>query len=613
MQPDAVHRRLEALSSIATEGKPVNGLFRLLASPAIWEMAYASIRTNKGAMTAGVDGLTIEALTPDRIQSIIDQVMSGTYRFSPARRVYIPKPHGGKRPLGIPTADDKLVQSACRLILERIYEPVFSDRSFGFRPGRSCLTALSEIKHTWNGAVWLIEADLRDCFGSFSHARLLALLARRVQDKQFLRLIGGMLKAGYLENWQYHRTFSGTPQGGVISPLLANVYLHELDVFVERLVQAYSRGAKRAANPEYVRLATRLRTARYQRDHLPPNTDPETIANANAKIADLARQMRSLPSKDAFDPNYRRAWYARYADDFLLGTIGTKEEALGLKTAITEFITELDLTIAPEKTRVVKSEKGVIFLGYQVRVDNAKRMTRVTVYDRTVTRRMASRQITLAAPFERLRRFADSHGYGSLDTLHACSRPGLTSIEDAEIISLYNAEIRGLLGYYQLARGASGNDLNRLVYLWQTSLLRTLAHRHNSTVTAQARRLKSHGNSATYRTQTGKTRRIKMWRWSDFKPRLTSDWRIDRMPSNWQAYAGDRVGMVQRLGAEHCEQCGSTKDLTIHHVHAMRDTKDLTSIQRRRSARIRKTVVLCSTCHRARHGTTTTARIDEND
>ena len=218
MQPDAVHRRLEALSTIAAEDKPVNGLFRLLASPVIWEMAYASIRTNKGAMTPGVDGLTIEALTPDRIRSIIDQVMTGTYRFAPARRVYIPKPNGGKRPLGIPTADDKLVQSACRLILERIYEPVFSDRSFGFRPDRSCLTALSEIKHTWNGAVWLIEADLRDCFGSFNHRRLLALLAQRVQDKKFLHLIGGMLKAGYLEDWQYHRTFSGTPQGGVISP-----------------------------------------------------------------------------------------------------------------------------------------------------------------------------------------------------------------------------------------------------------------------------------------------------------------------------------------------------------------------------------------------------------
>ena len=607
MQPDAVHRRLESLSTIATEGKPVNGLFRLLASPVIWEMAYASIRTNKGAMTPGVDGLTIEALTPDRIQSIIDQVMTGTYRFSPARRVHIPKPNGGKRPLGIPTADDKLVQSACRLILERIYEPVFSDRSFGFRPGRSCLTALSEIKQTWNGAVWLIEADLRDCFGSFNHSRLLALLAQRVQDDKFLRLIGGMLKAGYLEDWQYHRTFSGTPQGGVISPLLANVYLHELDEFMERLVLDYSRGTKRAANPEYTRLANRLRTARDQRDRLGRDADPEVIAEADAKIADLARQTRSLPSKDAFDPNYRRAWYARYADDFLLGTIGTKEEALGLKTAITEFIIELDLAIAPEKTRVVKSEKGVIFLGYEVRVDNAKRMTRVTVHNRTVTKRMASRQITLAAPFARLRRFANSHAYGSLDTLYASSRPGLTSTEDAEIISLYNAEIRGLLGYYQLARGASGNDLNRLVHLWQTSLLRTLAHRHNSTIAAQAQRLKRNGNSVTYRTQTGKTRRIKMWDWSDFKTRPINDWRIDRVASNWQAYAGDRVGMIQRLGAEHCEQCGATENLTIHHIHAMRDTKDLTAIQRRRSARIRNTVVLCDTCHRARHGITTSA------
>ena len=318
--------------------------------------------------------------------------------------------------------------------------------------------------------MWLIEADLRDCFGSYNHSRLLALLAQRVQDKNFLSLIGGMLKAGYLEDWQYYRTFSGTPQGGVISPLLANVYLHELDEFMERLVQI-SRGTKRAANPEYTRLANRLRTARDQRDRLGPAADPGAIADADAKIADLARQTRSLPSKDAFDPSYRRAWYARYADDFLLGTVGT-EETLGLKTAITEFITELDLAIAPEKTRVVKSEKGVIFLGYEVRVDNPKRMTRVTVHNRTVTERMASRQITLAAPFERLRRFANSHGYGSLDTLHASSRSALTSIEDAEIISLYNAEIRGLLGYYQLARGASGNDLNRLVHLWQTSLLR---------------------------------------------------------------------------------------------------------------------------------------------
>ena len=188
-----------------------------------------------------------------------------------------------------------------RLLLEAYYEPVFSERSHGFRKGRGCHTALREINNTWTGTTWFIEGDISDCFGSLSHEILLGILAEKIHDQRFLRLIRNMLRAGYLEDWEYHDTLSGSPQGGVVSPILSSIYLHKLDEFVEQeLSPQYTRGARRKGNPEYKRARNRLTAARRRGDR--------------AAARDLEKQLRTLPSVDPADPGYRRLRYLRYAD-----------------------------------------------------------------------------------------------------------------------------------------------------------------------------------------------------------------------------------------------------------------------------------------------------------
>src|SRR5690606_31255304 len=209
MLPDTLQRRLESIPILSRQGKRINGLSRMMADPLLWEQAYAEIASNRGALTPGVTGETLDGFSLERIERIIGQITNGSYRFAPVRRVLIPKANGKTRPLGIPTASDKLVQAAVKLLLERIYEPVFSPRSHGFRRGRSCHTALEHIKDTWTGVKWLVDVDVVGFFDNIDHGILIDLLERKIDDKRFIRLIEGMLKAGYMEDWSFNATYSG--------------------------------------------------------------------------------------------------------------------------------------------------------------------------------------------------------------------------------------------------------------------------------------------------------------------------------------------------------------------------------------------------------------------
>jgi len=192
--------------------------------------AYGKIYRNNGAMTEGVTDETAEGMSLDKIETIIKALRDEMFRWKPARRVYIPKKHGKLRPLGLPDWSSKLVQEVMRLLLNAYYEPQFSDHSHGFRPKRGCHTALREIK-TWIGTAWFIEGDISKCFDKLDHQVLLTILRENIHDEKFIRLISELLEAGYLEDWKYHATLSGTPQGGVLSPLLANTYLNKLDKY----------------------------------------------------------------------------------------------------------------------------------------------------------------------------------------------------------------------------------------------------------------------------------------------------------------------------------------------------------------------------------------------
>src|SRR5216683_4288376 len=318
---------LGVLRERGRKGLPCTQLYRQMFNKELYLLAYGNIYSNQGAMTPGASAETADGMSEDKIDQITGLMRRERYRFSPARRVYIPKKNGKLRPLGLPSWPDKLVGEVVRLLLEAYYDPGFSDRSHGFRKGRGCHTALREIHNTWTGTSWFIEGDISDCFGSFDHEILLRILAEKIHDQRFLRLIRNMLKAGYLEDWDYHDTLSGVPQGGVVSPILSNIYLHKLDEFVEReLIPQYTRGASRKTNPEYKRIHRQLTNARQRGDR--------------AAARDLRKQLRTLPTADPMDPGYRRLRYIRYADDHILGFTGPKAEAEQIKARLAAFLRE---------------------------------------------------------------------------------------------------------------------------------------------------------------------------------------------------------------------------------------------------------------------------------
>ena len=369
---------LGVLRERGRKGLPCTQLYRQMFNRELYLTAYGNIYSNQGAMTPGANEETADGMSEEKIEQIIGLMRNERYRFSPARRIYIPKKNGRLRPLGLPSWSDKLVGEVVRLLLEAIYEPQFSRWSHGFRRNRGCHTALRDIQNTWTGTTWFIEGDISDCFGSLDHEILLRILAEKIHDQRFLRLIRNMLKAGYLEDWEYRDSLSGCPQGGVVSPILSNVYLDKLDKFVEQeLIPQYTRGTRRKCNPEYDRIQYQLARARKRGDR--------------AAARDLEKQLRSLPASDPMDPGYRRLKYTRYADDHILGFIGPKAEAEEIKAKLAKFLREtLGLELNQQKTLITHARsQHARFLGYDITVQHSR--DKITGGRRTVNGTIALR------------------------------------------------------------------------------------------------------------------------------------------------------------------------------------------------------------------------------
>ena len=560
-------------------GLPCNELYRQLFNPQFYLLAYGRIYSNKGAMTPGVTEETVDGMSLGKIEAIIVAMRHERYRFKPSRRILIPKKNGKTRPLGLPTWSDKLVGEVVRLLLEAYYEPMFSDRSHGFRPRRGCHTALREVANVWRGTTWFIEGDIADCFGSLDHQVLISILSEKITDGRFLALISGMLSAGYLEDWKWGATLSGAPQGGIASPVLSNIYLHKLDEFVENtLIPEYTRGRLRKRNPAYRSVEAQIMRAR-RRSDVPA-------------VRDLRRQQYALPSQDPQDPDYRRLRYIRYADDHLLGFAGPKAEAEAIKERLGVFLREeLRLELSPEKTLVTHARTGAArFLGYDIRGGHNQRYQRKG-------RRALNGDIQLCVPDEVVRLAAAPY--------MAKGKPGRRAawmgLDDYSIVASYGAKYRGIAQYYMLAGDI--RKIHRLRWVMETSMLKTLAGKHGSSVSKMAARYK-----AKISTPRGlRTCFEATIEREGMKPLVA---RFGGFPLARQktAILNDRLitgpayphkELIDRLRHGVCEVCGSRDGVRVRHVKTLADldrSENAPPWVKIMVARRRKTLIVCGSC-----------------
>ena len=453
-------------------------LYRNLYNPEFYLRAYSRIQTKPGNMTEGADGQTIDGMSMKRIETLIGKLRDFSYQPSPARRIYIPKSNGKMRPLGIPSFEDKLVQEVVRMILESIYEPTFKDCSHGFRPKRSCHTAIAYVQKYFTGAKWFVEGDIKGCFDNVDHAVLINLLRRRIKDEYFISLIWKFLKAGYMEDWVYYNTYSGTPQGSIISPILANIYLHELDCYMEQLSENFHCGKVRRRTSEYQKQVSRmqyLHDRKYGKDKW-ESLSPNEKQAAMAEMKETRAKMLSVPVSDPMDENFRRLVYVRYADDFLIGVIGSQQDAFDIKNKVGAFLKEnLHLEMSEEKTLITHAKKDKAhFLGYEIFVCDDQTPRKGA---RGKTQRVMSGQGMLYVPKEKWMNKLFSYQamritydpVSGKEIWKSIQRKQLLHLDDLEILRQYNAEIRGLYNYYKIANNAT--VLNAFGYMMKYSTL----------------------------------------------------------------------------------------------------------------------------------------------
>jgi group II intron reverse transcriptase/maturase len=574
---------------------PITDVYRQMFNPDLYLRAYNRIYRNYGANTQGISEETVDGMSMKKIKAIIEQIRYERFRWTPVRRTHIPKKNGKMRPLGIPTWTDKLVQEVMRSILEAYYEPHFSENSHGFRPNLGCHTALRKVQR-WNGTVWFIEGDIKGCFDNIDHNILLSILRENIHDNRFLRLISNLLKAGYMENWEYKSTLSGTPQGGIISPLLSNIYLDRLDKFVENnLLTRYTKGERRKRNPDYISIQNKVKRRR------------KIGKIAESKM--YRKELLNTPSNLANDPDFRRIHYVRYADDFLIGFAGPKIEAEEIKEEIKKFLQSIKLELSDEKTLITHATtEKARFLGYDL-----QRFSSNTKLDH-LKRRSVNGKLCLYIP----REVSEDRCKRYMVDGKPVKRPELIRDSDFDIVSLYGAEFRGFVQYYLLAHNVY--SLNKLQWVMETSLLKTLANKYKSRVTRMARKYKSKTN-----TPEGPRKCFKVIIPREDKKPLIATFGGIPLIRKERATIKDvtaqvaahhsRSELIQRMMANECELCGSHKNIQIHHI---RKLADLDKPGRNRkpkwmkimSARKRKTLAVCRDCHYKIHQGEPTTRKD---
>lgn len=572
-------------------------LYRNLYNPDFFLLAYQNIYANKGALTPGIDGLTLDGYGMERVNRIIESLKDRSYQPAPARRSYIPKKNGKLRPLGIPSADDKLVQEVVRMVLESIYETTFSNYSHGFRPSRSCHTALLQVQHNYTAVKWFVEGDIKAYFDTIDHHALVGILRRRIADEAFIELLWKFLKAGYVEDWQYNATFSGTPQGSGISPILANLYLNELDSYMEEYKQAFDRGEIRARCNDYARCQSVYQRFKQKCAKCWDTMSEHERIAAITEQKRLRKEFQIFPAYDPMDEGYRRIQYIRYADDFLIGIIGSHADAQKVKQDISDFLADrLKLTMSAEKTLITHGHDKARFLGYDITV-SCDTSTRKTSKGQS---RIYMNQVKLYLPKEKwIGKLLD---YGVLkikldefgkEKWKPLQRDDYMNLAPHEIVMKYNTQIRGLYNYYQLASNVS--VLSKFSYVMEYSMYKTLAGKLNVTMTKA--KLKYHKNGSftvPYRTQS-RVKSVTFYNGGFSCVKHAQGHYVDHTPEYARTHQPKEL--FYRYKAGKCELCGAeTKAVSVHQVNGLKSLTEATVWERVMLKKRRKTLIVCRDC-----------------
>jgi len=586
-------QRLEVIRKLNAKSGWINSdLYRLLFKPELYILAYERIKSKPGNMTPGTDQETIDGFGIDEIRKLIDEMRTEKYQPSPVRRALIPKSNGKMRKLGIPSARDKIVQEVVRLILEAIYDSphgaYFKDSSHGFRSSRSCHSALKEIQGKWSGTTWFLEGHIKACFDDFNHEILVAIMRKKINDERFLNLIWKFLNAGYQDlDGSRKDSLAGTPQGGIVSPILANIYLHEFDEYVEQLQKELEKGELRRPNPEYRQLQRR-------RHYLAKIGKIDT-----EEYRELGVQMRKLPSLDPKDPNFVRVHYVRYADDWVVGVTGPKRLAEEIREKVRQFLkAKLDLTLSEEKTVITNARTSdAKFLGYRIRLGRSKTAEQkqtlsTNASGKNFKRRSTGMQIVLRAPIDELIKKLCQKGF-----CNAQGRPlhkkAWTLLDEDQIINLYSSINRGLQNYYRPTDNWA--ELSRIQYILKFSLAKTLAAKKQVPIT---RIIKDKGIRVNV-TRKGQQRTIVFYR--------NSDWTTDRKaftnsPTIDLVRMNERMRTRSKLG-QPCCICLENFGVAMHHVRHIRKMteKQVRGFTGLLAKLNRKQVPVCQECHRKIH------------
>lgn len=581
-------------------------LYRNLYNPEFYWIAYKNIYANDGSMTAGADGTTIDGMSNERIEKIIQSLRDRSYRPKPAKRVYIAKKNSNrKRPLGIQSGDDKLVQEVVKLILESIYEPVFSNKSHGFRPRRSCQTALMQIQKTFTGANWFVEGDIHACFDSFDHHVIIDILRRRIDDEAFIQLIWKFLKAGYMEQWDFEKTYSGVPQGSGVSPTLCNIYLNELDRFMEKYAENFNTAAQRKRmSPAYKTSVNRAYEYRREGKRIWEQLSPEERKIRSKQLKELERAEKSLTPTVPLDSDYKRIQYTRYADDFIIGVIGSKQDAIRVKQEVKQFLQDtLKLEMSDAKTKITHTGDKARFLGYDITVSrsqNTKKLSNGKV------QRVQTGVVKLLVPREKwvgklleynaMKIKINENGKERFVALH---RGKLVNKTDIEILATYNAEVRGLYNYYSIANDAF--KIGRFGNLMKYSMYKTFACKYKTNVHEIKRRY-CVGDLFTVGYDTKAGRKTTTFYRDGYKRKTTATKfdNVSELPQ-YTRYVKPNT-LKQRVEWHTCELCGKDcRNLEIHQVKKLKDLKGNSEWEIIMRKRRRKTLVVCPDCHKQIH------------